>query len=555
MKIFLKNFRLFENKKVFKLNKLNILIGRNNSGKSTFMRIFPLLKQTYKSKVSEPILWYGNEVDFGSYKDAKNFYKKDNKEPIELGIDLENKTDDFFSNLSVNFQIHEHYIKEIEIKSKYFSYCAKMSSDGKDNKISSLKINNKNVSFKDNEINYVNKNPSLKNNDDFVCCWHKHEDEIIPYINNINSPNDFFDENKLLLKIEKLLLNNEEINSGNKIMSKDFEITFLNLFFNFKFLHNNFLHSKKHLMNKKWIEELIDKISENITKSNQNKKNTKSNLSNQKNTIQKNYKNNKEIIDVYIIMYFLNPIISLINSKLKEIFLNVIYLKPIRANIERFYRKQGLYTNSINSDGSNIAMILFKDKKNNNLTHKTSFSKWCKEKLNLEIFAKEENENVSLFIKEDKDNEINIVDSGYGFSQLLPILWTIWDFSKKIENNIKLNKKLSKSSFFNLDNQKLILIIEQPELHLHPALQSKFAELIAKITNESLNTNLDIHIIVETHSETIINKIGDLVSENNTLKDYINLVLFNKKNHTTKIKTIKYDEKGIIQEWPIGFFE
>lgn len=499
------------------------------------MRVFPLLKQTYKSKVSEPLLWYGNEVDFGSYKEVKCFYKKDNKEPIELGIDFENKADGFFSNLSVNFQIFEHYVKEIEIKSKHFSYYAEMSSDGKNsdvknNKINLLKINGKEMSFNDN-------------ND---CHWNKHEDEIIPYINSKNYLSNYtFGKNKLLLEIEKLLLKNTGIKTDakkNRLSTSQgyFEFAFFDLIFNLRFFHNNFLNLKKLSTSKKWIEELIDKSIKNITESN----------SINQNIIQKNYKDNKETIDNYIVFYFLNSIISLVNSMLKEMFLNVIYIKPIRANIERFYRKQGLYTDSINSDGSNIAMILLKDKKNNNIVSKTNFSKWCKEKLNLEIFAKEENENVSLYIKEDNGDETNIVDSGYGFSQLLPILWTIWDFGKKIDSN-----KLNKNRYSKLNSQKIILIIEQPELHLHPALQSKFTELITKITNESLKTNLNIHIIIETHSETIVNKLGDLVCENNALKDNINLILFSKKNHNTIIKNIKYDEKGIIQEWPLGFFE
>ena len=53
-----------------KIKPITILVGENSSGKSTFLRFFPLLKQSVESRTIGPVLWNGRLVDFGNYKDA-----------------------------------------------------------------------------------------------------------------------------------------------------------------------------------------------------------------------------------------------------------------------------------------------------------------------------------------------------------------------------------------------------------------------------------------------------------------------------------------------------
>jgi len=52
------------------IKPITILLGQNSSGKSTFLRFFPLLKQSVESRTTGPILWYGRLVDFGNFDDA-----------------------------------------------------------------------------------------------------------------------------------------------------------------------------------------------------------------------------------------------------------------------------------------------------------------------------------------------------------------------------------------------------------------------------------------------------------------------------------------------------
>ena len=46
-----KNLRSLKDTKEIGIKKINILVGGNSSGKSTFLRIFPLLKQSFNKKI------------------------------------------------------------------------------------------------------------------------------------------------------------------------------------------------------------------------------------------------------------------------------------------------------------------------------------------------------------------------------------------------------------------------------------------------------------------------------------------------------------------------
>lgn len=59
------------------IKPLTILLGENSSGKSTFLRTFPLLRQSLESNTRGPILWYGPFVDFGLFEDAVSKFSED----------------------------------------------------------------------------------------------------------------------------------------------------------------------------------------------------------------------------------------------------------------------------------------------------------------------------------------------------------------------------------------------------------------------------------------------------------------------------------------------
>src|SRR5690554_22082 len=98
-----------------------------------------------------------------------------------------------------------------------------------------------------------------------------------------------------------------------------------------------------------------------------------------------------------------------------------------------------------------------------------------------------------------------------------------------------------------------ILLIENPEAHLHPAGQSAMGKLI------SLVAQTGVQLFIETHSDHILNGIRSSVAKGNIDNDNVALFYFSKdeelKKHEVEIATPYLDEKGRIDEWPKGFFD
>ena len=99
-----------------------------------------------------------------------------------------------------------------------------------------------------------------------------------------------------------------------------------------------------------------------------------------------------------------------------------------------------------------------------------------------------------------------------------------------------------------------ILIVENPEVHLHPKAVSKFAEFFAFLAQGS------VQIIIETHSEHIINKMRYLIFKEKLLEN--NLQIYYREKFNTPFINIrvnkngKYiDENGDIMDFPAGFFD
>lgn len=96
-----------------------------------------------------------------------------------------------------------------------------------------------------------------------------------------------------------------------------------------------------------------------------------------------------------------------------------------------------------------------------------------------------------------------------------------------------------------------VIIIENPETHLHPAAQSELAKLCCKVAAEG------VQLIIETHSDHFLNAIRVSVKENIISSNEVQVYYFNKNYEENKIEMeeIKIDSNGRIENWPKGFFD
>lgn len=95
------------------------------------------------------------------------------------------------------------------------------------------------------------------------------------------------------------------------------------------------------------------------------------------------------------------------------------------------------------------------------------------------------------------------------------------------------------------------LIVENPEAHLHPSAQSKIGRFLAMIANAGVN------VIVETHSDHIINGTQISIVEKEIENDFVTINFFSQKegNMQPEVSPITVSSKGELSMWPKGFFD
>lgn len=95
-----------------------------------------------------------------------------------------------------------------------------------------------------------------------------------------------------------------------------------------------------------------------------------------------------------------------------------------------------------------------------------------------------------------------------------------------------------------------LIIIENPESHIHPRGQAELGKLIALV---AVN---DVQIIVETHSDHVLNGIRVAVKENDILPNKVVLFYFEKLiseiEQYSSITSIKIDKNGELSEYPVN---
>lgn len=93
-----------------------------------------------------------------------------------------------------------------------------------------------------------------------------------------------------------------------------------------------------------------------------------------------------------------------------------------------------------------------------------------------------------------------------------------------------------------------IVLLENPEAHLHPRGQSELARLIALASKR-------LQIVVETHSDHLMNGIRVAVKEGVLLPDDVQFLYLRRADGHSIVETPIIDANGRLSFWPEGFFD
>ncbi|EGR0636807.1 DUF3696 domain-containing protein [Vibrio vulnificus] len=95
-----------------------------------------------------------------------------------------------------------------------------------------------------------------------------------------------------------------------------------------------------------------------------------------------------------------------------------------------------------------------------------------------------------------------------------------------------------------------LLIIENPEVHLHPAGQSMMGQFLGTVASSG------VQVIVETHSDHLLNGVRRAVKSRNLNPDKVNIHYFQPRDiEGSQVASPQIDVEGNISYWPKGFFD
>ncbi len=494
----IKGFRSIGDSGEIELKPITAVIGKNSCGKSSFIRFFPLLKQSTEKEISETLLWYGDYVDFGDFKSIKHNFSDDVPTSFEFNLKLP------------------------RLRSRYYYFAKSMANKSMMDVKIIIALSEKHISFlsieflgqlieinmdRDKTITNISINHSEKNIDSNKYEWTRESRWLLPviYRKETNDNNyfrvwgDAYSEREIAKLLERIARTNTK--------------------------EDNLLDFAQKLMvcrSKKELEKELCKNKSFTTISN----------------YFKNPEQSSEMlndINTLVVLGILPELTNIINQVLSYEIKNIHYLKPIRASVNRYYRIQGLNIDHVDADGSNLAMILYNLKDE----EREKFEKWTHSSFGISFSVSDDSGHASLIIKNKDNKAINLADTGYGYSQILPIIVELWLLLQKSDD---------------VNNRTITVVIEQPELHLHPAFQAKVIDLFANIVQQAKKSNIDIKIIFETHSETMINRLGYLIYDQQLKKQDVNILAFQKNESETTVRHMEFDENGLICDWPVGFF-
>ena len=215
--------------------------------------------------------------------------------------------------------------------------------------------------------------------------------------------------------------------------------------------------------------------------------------------------------------------------------LSVFSTSPVRSRPKRTYNPTREFDDP---EGSGVPMYLMRieaTEKKNWETLKTQLVEFGRnsglfENIDVKNFGRSLGAPFQLQVKV-RGPKANITDTGYGVSQILPILVQI------------LNPSISKDA--QRTPRPIYSLLQQPEVHLHPRAQAEFSSLLAKLANRRAQS-----FIVETHSDYMIDRARIEIRKGNIKPEDVSLIYFEPKGRVVNVHNISFDKMGNMEGVP-----
>ena len=220
---------------------------------------------------------------------------------------------------------------------------------------------------------------------------------------------------------------------------------------------------------------------------------------------------------------------------------SLYYLGPLREHPKREYHWAGSSPEDVGQRGERTVDAILAATRDGEMrslgyrkrqkTFQGMIAYWLKQLGLIEDFhLKEIVEGTNLYramLKTShKGPSTSLTDVGFGVSQVLPVLVLLYYVP-----------------------ERSTVLMEQPEIHLHPAVQSGLADVmlsVAKVRN--------VQILVESHSEHLMRRLQRRVAEAEVSHDDVKLYFVSLQRGAAQISDLLLNEWGEIENWPERFF-
>ncbi|EPF0271970.1 DUF3696 domain-containing protein [Escherichia coli] len=247
-----------------------------------------------------------------------------------------------------------------------------------------------------------------------------------------------------------------------------------------------------------------------------------------------------------VVAYYQNAdFVQELNLRHEQLFRSLYYLGPLRIKPSRLYPWSGIRPESVGFAGENtISAILSAKERKIGLGYRKT-AKPFEEIIALKL--KEMGLIDDFIVKPISENRqeyevkvctkgsrswVDLPDVGFGISQVLPVLV---------------------QCFYAPSGS--VILMEQPEIHLHPKAQSVLADVLIDVIRSKENgTDRNIQLIIETHSEHFLRRLQRRIAENEISKEKVSAYFSDFIKDKATLTPLLIDDFGNIKNWPEHFF-
>lgn len=485
-KFALEHIKSFEQSDEIELKPITIFVGKNSCGKSSLLRFPVVLAQTFREDALTPLLLFGNLIDYGNYEDVS--YRHGNK-PIGFKMTF---------GPEVRFYIKQRY------RMMRYGYNGKMKEI--------FQIKNVDVQT------YIDK-PEKK----------LRVKEIVLYIEGRKLCAFIRKKDTYTVKLYQLFLEetwedcNIEISSLDIKFYKFFPILNAEEFIKGYSEKEGILEENiETVPDNKYIFGATEYIENNVCKKEQ-------------------YRVKTFLQTIYAIEAYFDGIRDCLRNEAEKI----AYIGPFRETPKRTYRDSESSFNDVGVSGENASMILRQAAQGDRKLLE-NVSGWLQKTMGYSLDIQDVGNGLYSLIVCGKEESDNIIDVGFGISQVLPIVTQLFD-----------RGEYRQAMYRGRMAERKTVIFEQPEIHLHPAAQAQLADLFVDCVSDKKGAVN--RILIETHSEHLIRKLQVLVADPDIQisDDQVAIYYVDKdENGGSHIEKMELAENGQFEKaWPKGFFD